>query len=136
MLVDITTYLNTVIKKTGKAIEINNKVLWDNYFHKWSNDDWDLMLTALEELQRVQPHLFEHYHNRSIEQARNAWMTQKSATDRVLDSKRHKGKAWACVMTIREVINKVLDLHVPNEDRTVIERTEPQPTLFGQLFTN
>lgn len=135
MLVDITNYLNNIIHKTGKAIDINNHALWNKYFHKWSNDDWDAMLSALEDLTRLQPHLFKPWHLRNIQAARTAWHAQKSRDDRILDSKRHKAKAWACVMTIREVVNEINNVNIPNEDATVIIRTEPQPTTFGRLFT-
>jgi hypothetical protein len=135
MLVDITNYLNTIIHTTGKAIDINNHALWDKYFHTWTNADWDIMLSALEDLTRLQPHLFKPWHVRNIQAARTAWHAQKNATDRVLDSRRHKRKAWACVMTIREVVNEINGVDIPNEDAKVTIRTEPQPTMFGRLFT-
>lgn len=135
MLVDITRYLNTVITTTGRAIDINNHELWNQYFHKWTNQDWDVMLSALEDLIRVQPHLFESWHKRNIQEARTAWHAQKNSTDRILDTKRHKRKAWACVMTIREVVNKILDIDLPNEDSKVVESTQPKETVFGRLFS-
>ena len=135
MLVDITNYLNTIIRTTGKQIDINNRELWNQYFHRWSNEDWDIMLTALEELIRTQPHLFEAWHLRNVQAARSAWHAQKNSADRVLDTKRHKPKAWACVMTIREVVNKILDIDLPNDSAKVQVNTEPQPTNFGRLFT-
>ena len=134
MLVDITNYLNAVIRRTGRAIDINNHALWDRYFHTWSNQDWDIMLSALEDLIKLQPHLFESYHKRNIQEARRAWYSQRNLDDRILDTKRHKRKAWACVMTIREVVNAILGQDIPNEDSTVVEYTEPQPTNFGRLF--
>ena len=136
LLVDLTNYLNAIIRKTGKKIDINNHALWNQYFHKWSNADWDAMLSAMEELVRLQPHLFEAWHKRNIQEARTAWHTQRNATDRILDTKRHKRKAWACVMTIREVVNRINGLDLPNEDARVKITTEPQETLFGRLFTN
>ena len=135
MLVEITTYLNHTIITTGKAIDINNHDLWNRYFHAWTNADWDVMLSALEELQRIQPALFEPWHRRNIQEARAVWHAQKNSTDRILDSKRHKRKAWACVMTIREVVNKILGQDIPNEAGYVTVNTEPQPTVFGRLFT-
>ena len=136
LLVNITDYLNTLIRKTGKRIDINNHALWDQYFHKWSNQDWDVMLSALEELIQRQPHLFEAYHKRAVQEARTAWHAQKNANDRILDTKRHKRKAWACVMTIREVVNRINGLDIPNEDARVTIHTEPQETIFGRLFTS
>jgi hypothetical protein len=135
MLVSITDYLNETIRKTGKAIDINNHALWNKYFHRWTNQDWDIMLSALEELAQTQPHLFEHYHKRAVQEARTAWSAQKNANDRILDSKRHKRKAWACVMTIREVVNAINGVVIPNEDAKVVIHTEPQETIFGRLFT-
>lgn len=135
IMVDLTNYLNNIIRKTGKAIDINNHALWNKYFHKWSNHDWDMMLSALEELLKVQPHLFEPWHVRNIQAARTAWSLHKSSTDRILDSKRHKSKAWACAMTIREIVNRIEGIDLPNEDAKVTIRTEPQPTTFGRLFT-
>jgi hypothetical protein len=134
MLVELTDYLNTIIRKTNKQIDINNHALWDKYFHRWSNADWDVMLTALEELIQLQPHLFEAWHKRAVQEARTAWHAQKNLNDRILDSKRHKRKAWGCAMTIREVVNRINGVDLPNEDSKVVIRTEPQETIFGRLF--
>jgi hypothetical protein len=38
-------------------------------------------------------------------------------------------------MTIREVVNEINGVDIPNEDAKVTIRTEPQPTMFGRLFT-
>jgi hypothetical protein len=135
MLTDITEYLNAIIRTTGRAIDINNHALWDRYFHRWTNQDWDIMLTALEDLVSAHPDLFKPWHRRNIQAARSAWHAQKNKSDRILDSKRHKRKAWACVMTIREIVNAVNAVDLPNEDARVTVHTEPQPTQFGRLFS-
>jgi len=135
LLVEITQYLNDIIRTTGKAIDINNHALWNKYFHKWTNQDWDHMLTALEALVETTPDLFRPWHKRNIQEARTAWHAQKNSNDRILDSKRHKRKAWACVMTIREIVNAVNEVDLPNEDAKVVVHTEPQPTQFGRLFS-
>lgn len=135
MLVDITQYLNEIIRATGKQIDINNHALWDKYFHTWTNQDWDIMLSALESLVETTPDLFKPWHKRNIQEARSAWHAQKNKSDRILDSKKHKRKAWACVMTIREVVNAINGVDIPNEDARVTVHTEPQPTQFGRLFS-
>ena len=135
MLADITQYLNEIIRRTGKQIDINNHALWDRYFHSWTNQDWDVMLSALEALVETMPDLFKPWHKRNIQEARSAWHAQKNSNDRILDSKKHKRKAWACVMTIREIVNAVNGVDIPNEDAQVRVLTEPQPTQFGRLFS-
>jgi hypothetical protein len=135
MLSDIAQYLNEIIRTTGKQIDINNHALWDRYFHTWTNQDWDIMLTALEDLMATAPDLFKPWHRRNIQEARSAWHAQKNSNDRILDSKKHKRKAWACVMTIREIVNAVNGIELENVDSKVTVYTEPQPTVFGRLFT-
>jgi hypothetical protein len=135
MLTDITQYLNDIIRTTGKAIDINNHALWDKYFHSWSNQDWDIMLSALEDILTAHPELFKPWHKRNIQEARSAWHAQKNSNDRILDSKKHKRKAWACVMTIREIVNEINGIEIANEDARVTVLTEPQPTQFGRLFS-
>jgi hypothetical protein len=135
IMVELADYLNNIIVTTGKQIDINNHALWDKYFHTWSNQDWDMMLTALEDLLSSNPELFKPWHKRNIQDARGAWHAQKSATDRILDSKKHKRKAWACAMTIREVINEIRGIAIDNVDSKVKVLTEPQPTQFGRLFS-
>lgn len=134
MLTGITDYLNRIITTTGKAIDINNTELWNRYFHSWTNQDWDVMLTALEQIQKTQPSSFESWHKRNIQAARAAWHTQSSSADRILDTKRHKAKAWACVMTIREVVNHIQGVDIPNKDSTVQITIGPKETVFGRLF--
>jgi hypothetical protein len=135
LLSDITDYLNEIIRSTGRAIDINNHALWDRYFHKWSNQDWDHMLTAMEGLVQSDPDLFRPWHKRTIQEARSAWHAQKNANDRILDSKKYKRKAWACVMTIREVINTINAVDLPNQDTQAAAATQPMKTTFGRLFS-
>ena len=136
MLLDITQYLNNIIRSTGQAVEINNRPLWQRYMNSWTNQDWDIMLTGMEQLAAQDPELFKPWHVRAIQEARSAWLTQRSAHDRILDTRRYKRRAWSAVMTIREIINQIQGVDLPNQTAKVTIYTQPQETQFGRLFTN
>ena len=110
----LTDYLNDVILKTGKAIERDNHDLWKKFFHHYNNQDWDNMLSALELIREHYPDAFERFHSQAMLDAREALATEGSEHRRVLDTRPHKTKAWRTAMAIREVLNAVNGVSIPN----------------------
>lgn len=136
MMTELTKFLNSVIIETNDEIKENNHELWNRFFHEWSNADWDGMLTAMEHLEATAPWLFEPFHRRNLLEARKAWHKQRSCDDRILDTKPHKRKAWKMAMTIREVVNAINGVDLPNKPgQGLRHQTQPKPTVFGQLFS-
>jgi hypothetical protein len=110
----LTEYLNRVITMTGKPIERDNHSLWKKFFHHWNNEDWDNMITALEAIKEHYPEAFERFHTQALVDAREVLAQESSKSARILDTKPYKTRAWKMAMAIREVINNINGVNIPN----------------------
>lgn len=110
----LTDYLNDIIIKTGKPIERDNHGLWKKFFHHYNNEDWDNMLEALDLIHEHYPEAFEVFNTQALRQAREILADKGSESARVLDTKPYKTQAWRCAMSIREVINRLNGVNIPN----------------------
>lgn len=110
----LTDYLNDIIIKTGKAIERDNHGLWKKFFHHYNNEDWANMLAALTLIKEHYPDAFQLFHSQALTDATEILATKASDSARVLDTKPYKTKAWRTAMAIREVINTVNGVNIPN----------------------
>ena len=110
----LTDYLNDIILKTGRAIEHDNHSLWRRFFHHYNNHDWDNIITAMEEIQAAYPEAFERFHRQAILEAREVLATETSRSQRVMDTRPYKNKAWKAAMAVREVINNLNGVSIPN----------------------
>lgn len=95
---------NQIIERDGK-IEKNDPRLWQGYLHKWDNTEWILVLEAVLQLKQQHPELFKNFHEDALNQAIKALLAGEEESDRVLDKKANKAKAWKMIMTMREVWN-------------------------------
>lgn len=111
----LTDYLNNIIISTGKPIQHDNHGLWRRFFHHYNNEDWSNMLEALELIQQHYPDAFQRFHIQSMVDAREVLAQANSESHRILDTKPYKTRAWRMAMTIREVINAVNGVNIPNE---------------------
>lgn len=109
----LTDYLNDIIVKTGRAIDIDNHKLWRRFFHHWTNEDWENMLAALDLIQQHYPEVFQKFHRQAILEARSVLSTA-SDLHRILDTKPHKSKAWRVAMSVREIVNELNGVVIPN----------------------
>ncbi len=107
-------YLNDIILKTGKAIERDNHGLWKKFFHHYNNQDWDNIISAMEEILGAYPEAFEKFHRQAIFEARDVLANESSKSQRVMDTKPYKIKAWKAAMAVREVINNLNGVVIPN----------------------
>jgi hypothetical protein len=128
---EIAGVLNDIILTTGEAIARDNKVIWEGYLHRYSNQDWDDMLTAMEGISELTPGIFKPYHLDAMCQARLAVAHASPGQARVLDHARHKRKAWSMIMAIREVINKFNGVEIPNRSQPIKRRSQ---STFNDLF--
>ena len=52
---EIAVVLDDIIITTQQEIDINNKDIWNPYFHKWTNEDWEDMLSIIDHAIKVNP---------------------------------------------------------------------------------
>lgn len=115
----ITDLLNEIINRTGK-IDINNPDIWQGFLHQPEIDNqfWEDTLGALEMLMEHAPDAWEAYNKTQIWEARRKFEEYKARHPRVFDTKQDgeslKGYAWKTIMTVREVVNRINGVDIPN----------------------
>ena len=113
----IADMLNGIIKDTGKAIDIDNKTIWSGFLHQREvdNEFWQQTLEAMEMLVREVPKKFRPFNRSALFDAREALAQHWEDNPRCMDMKPNKGKTWRLIMTIREVINEINEVNIPNK---------------------
>jgi hypothetical protein len=104
--------LNDIIKQTG-PIDINNKVIWDGYLHRWDNEDWSAMLEVMG-LVITETFFNQPWHEQNLTEAIEAFVAAQDHP-RCMDHKRNKKKAWKMIMTMREVVNNIRGVRILNQ---------------------
>lgn len=112
----ITDLLNGIIQTTGKAIDIDNQLIWRDFLHQpeVNNEFWEDTIQAMEMLARELPKTFKDFNRQAVWDARSALDEYKDSNPRSMDTKPCKGKTWKLIMSIREVINAVNEVNIPN----------------------
>jgi len=134
---EITEVLNDIILSTGKTIPINNTTIWNEYLHKWSNDDWADMLAAFVDMCDARPELVKPFHNHAVESAimimhKNSLLKNEP---RILDTKQNKKIAWKMIMAMRELSNAHNNINIPNEDMPLRKQVlERKAQIYKDLF--
>lgn len=131
LIAELTYTLNKIILESGEAIDINNKEIWDGYLHKYSNEDWDDMLAAIEGMYECMPGIFKPFHEDAMVQAKMTLDKYAPSQNRVLDHKDHKKKAWKMIMAMRELLNIFNGVDIPNRPQPAKKRPG---TMFDELF--
>lgn len=123
--------LNNIIESTGE-ITINNKTIWDGYLHKMDNEVWRGILETLARLEREHPEMFTMHQATAVMEGLAALNKYENYYDKVLDMNtrhiKHKGIAWKCFMTVREVMNRCMDIDLPNANSSRVT------TNFNSIF--
>lgn len=96
---------NEIIKHEGQ-INKNDQRIWQGYLHKWSNQEWRIVLEAVGELLTAHPDLFKRFQRDSFVKAVQTLLKYESSHDRCLDTKLNKHTAWKMAMTLRELWNQ------------------------------
>jgi len=113
----ITDLLNGIIKDTKRAIDIDNKQIWKGFLHQpaVNNAFWSDTISAMEMLEREAKFAFKAFNREAVWTAREAFDLAQADHPRCMDQSARKGKTWKLIMTIREVINSVNELEIPNK---------------------
>ena len=113
----ITDLLNGIIQTTGKAIDIDNQKIWAGFLHQREvdNEFWEDTIAAMEMLEREAKEAFKAFNREAVWAARQALDENRTQHPRCMDQKTAKGKTWRLIMSIREVINAVNELDIPNK---------------------
>jgi hypothetical protein len=116
----ITDVLNDIIISTKRQIDRDEKKIWDGFLHELSNEDWENMFAAFEDLLKTSPSLLTNYQSRKYEEARQIFNIDKHRRERCMDIRNKfmntKEKAWSMIMVIREYYNATQNKNIPNVD--------------------
>lgn len=110
---EITDQLNDIILQSG-PIDINNKIIWDGYLHRYSNQDWADMLEIIAII-TAETFYAKPWHIQNIQEALTAFSEQCDYHPRCMDTKANKKKAWKMIMTIREMVNDIAGVRIENK---------------------
>ena len=88
------------------VIDRNCHRLWRGYLNKWTNAEWFDILTAVSELQEIEPDLFLKFHNTALTTAAEILVKEYRMNPRCLDTKENRADYWRLAMTLREVWNR------------------------------
>ena len=127
---EIAVILDSIIIDTQLPIDINNKAIWDPYLHKWTNEDWEDMFSIIDHAIKTNPDIALDYNRTAI---LNAQAALDKGGRRALDKKDTKRYAWAAIMSMREMYNKLNGWAIKN----AAGQAWPKPTganSFGDLF--
>lgn len=127
--------LNDIIVTTGRKIDINNKTIWNEYLHQWTNEDWTDMLAGFKAIDESQPDLLKQYQKNNFERAVVTLKKDQHLSNHALDKKNNKKIAWAMIQTFREVWNALHGKDIPNEDRKEIKQRNKVTTEHTDEYT-
>jgi len=102
----IADVINEEIEKSeDKILKKNNHRLWRGYLHKWTNEDWLDILSAVADIQDADPDLFRKDQNRALDKAAEIIYKEHKTNGRCLDTPEHKHDYWHMVMVLKELYN-------------------------------
>jgi len=131
---NIATQLNDIIKLDGE-LHIDDARIWDQYLHKWQNEEWMLLVQAAYKLYEQHPDLFKPFHKRALEDTILALSNSKGNT-RILDTQRNKKIEWKMIMMLREVWNAAQGVYIANQpQKSNVVNIKPTP-MYNKLFNN
>ena len=104
----IATVVNEEIEKSpDKVLKKNNYRLWKGYLHKWDNQDWIDILTAVSDIQQIKPDLFRRDQERALNKAAEILIENRQTNGRCLDTQNTKHEYWHMVMVLKELWNEL-----------------------------
>jgi hypothetical protein len=116
----ITDVLNDIIITTKHKIDRDEPKIWQDFLHQLSNEDWEDMFAAFEELLDTSDVLLTNYQSRKYQEARQTFNLDKLRRERCMDVRTKfmntKEKAWSMIMVIREYYNACQGVNIPNQD--------------------
>lgn len=118
---DLAELFNKNIEYQG-SLKIDMRDLWDGLFHRWTNEDWLLVISVAERLIDFHPNLAQVGHRAIIEEAKKHLFQHYRNEHRVLDQRRpgmdFKRVAWRLACSLREIWNTAQNIDLPVQVRT------------------
>ena len=138
LIAEVCEYLNGVITSTRKQLDRNDKTLWGEYLHVWTNDEWTCIFEAFDYICDRQGIFLDEQDQKAMDNARFNLKAYAKHTERAMDIRRDtkiskrlgvstQGQTWHALMVIREIYSQVLGTNCDNRDG---EAETPQNTLF------
>jgi hypothetical protein len=125
----ITQVLNDIITKTGKQIDKDEPKIWDDFLHEINNDEWESMFMAFKTMIEQHKIHLTHHQQRKFDEAYITFQKDKLKRERCMDIRNRfmntKTLAWGMIMTIREVVNQVNKVDIPNVDKPLVPQPKP-----------
>jgi hypothetical protein len=109
-----------IIQDEG-SIDKDNPKMWQGYLHKWSNDEWRIVLEAVGELLTAHPDVFKRFQRDAFVKTVQTLLKYESSHDRCLDVKLHKHVAWKMSMTLRELWQQCHAVKMPAHKPSTLE---------------
>jgi hypothetical protein len=111
----IAEVINEEIEKSSdKVLKKNNHRLWKGYLHKWTNEDWLDILSAVADIQDADQSLFRKDQERALTKAAEIISKEHKTNGRCLDTQEHKHDYWHMVMVLKELYNLLQEPQVPH----------------------
>lgn len=128
LLEHITTVLNNLITSKGKQIDRDEKVIWDDFLHQLTNDEWESMFMAFKQLVDKHSIILTNHQDRKFSEAYTTFQKDKHKREKCLDILNKfmntRSLAWGMIMVIREVVNQANKVDIPNVDAPKIKETK------------
>lgn len=126
----ITDVLNNLITSKGQQINRNEPAIWNDFLHQLNNDDWESMFMAFKQTISKSNVLLTHHQQRKFDEAYTTFQKDKHKREKCMDILNKfmntRTLAWSMIMVIREVMNQVNGVDVPNVDAAKKPEVKPQ----------
>jgi len=110
----LATVINEEIESSeDKILKKNNYRLWNGYLHKWTNEDWIDILSAVADVNDQDPTIIRRDQHRALNKAAGVIAKEYKTNGRCLDTTEHKHPYWHMVMVLKEIWNTVTAPQAP-----------------------
>lgn len=131
---EIAKILNAIARV--ESIPRDRKEIWDR-IHGMSMEDWAAVYAALGVINQMEPGSFTDSDRDTIAHAAEAWakadaLGKDFVGQPYVKHKGHKNEAWQTYMRIREILNRMRGIYIPNGPQST---TPPRRTAKDSTYT-
>jgi len=109
----------------------NHKDCWDETLHSFTNEDWEILMDAMEAIRIEDARCYIPYSQQSFDDVRKVLMVEgHDGNPKALDARKHKKTAFRALMHVKDVFNNFTGYEPP----TKFPKDPEPPTPFEQLF--
>lgn len=113
---DIAELLNKIITESG-TLSQDDRSIWDGALHRWTNEDWLLIISVAERVIARRPDLANPGHRAIFEEVKRLILNYYKTEHRVMDQRKigqdNKRAAWRCICSLRELWNNCQGINLP-----------------------